>query len=124
MTPMQSSRERRKALIRTVAALTGDLAVGVAFTSACAWVISAAALGAFMTFLAWLIAALLWLVVSQHLVHPSVQFLLSDQKLDAVVDTARGLSDVFVVMGTAAGHELWQAARRSVFGVQRRFARA
>ena len=89
--PMSS---RRNTVIRTVAALCGDIAVGVALATACAWVIEAAALGLFLNFLLWLVGTLLALALSQYLVHPAVQLVLSDRKLDGAVDALSGLASV------------------------------
>jgi hypothetical protein len=76
---------RRNFFIRCVATLAGDFAVGFAFGSACAWVIQSAALGLFLAFLAWLLAVIAALMLSQHVVHPVVQFALSDHKFDHAV---------------------------------------
>lgn len=84
-------RRRRYALVRTVATLAGDFAVGVAFGAMCSWVITAASLGTFLSFLAWIVAVMLALLVSQHVVHPGVKFLMSDRKLDDVVEGAHAL---------------------------------
>ena len=92
-------RERRNALIRTIAALTGDIATGLAFAALCTWLINAAALGVFLSFLLWLISALLCLAVSQYLIHPSVKFLLSDHKLEATLATASGLYEAVSFLG-------------------------
>ena len=54
---------RRNTVIRTVAALCGDIAVGVALATACGWVIEAAALGLFLSFLLWLVGTLLALAI-------------------------------------------------------------
>lgn len=84
-----SSIARRGALIRTVAALAGDIAVGVAVASACSWLVTSASLGVFLAFLAWLTAALLALYISQRVIHPGVAFLLSDSKLDDTLQAVR-----------------------------------
>ena len=73
---------RRNFFIRSVAAFAGDFAVGFALASACIWVIQSAALGLFLSFLLWLMAIIGGLAMSQLLVHPTVQFALSDRKLD------------------------------------------
>ena len=80
--PMSS---RRNTLIRTVATVTGDITIGVALASACVWLIEAATLGLFLSFLAWLLAAILSLALSQYVVHPVCAALLSDTKLDDMV---------------------------------------
>ena len=76
---------RRNTLIRTVAALSGDIAVGVALASACVWLIEAAALGLFLSFLLWLVGLMLSLALSQYIVHPLCSAVLSDRKLDDMV---------------------------------------
>lgn len=88
--PMSS---RRNTLIRTVTALCGDIAVGLALATACAWIIEAAALGLFLSFLLWLVGTLLALALSQYLVHPAVQLVLSDRKLNGAVNAVAALTD-------------------------------
>jgi hypothetical protein len=73
---------RRNYFIRTVAAFAGDFTVGFALASACVWIIQSAALGLFMSFLLGLMALIGALSMSQLIVHPVVQFALSDRKLD------------------------------------------
>lgn len=82
---------RRNFFIRSIAVVAGDIAIGTALASACLWLIDAATLGLFLSFIAWLLTALLALAVSQHVIHPTVQVLLSDRKLDAAVDTIHSL---------------------------------
>ena len=84
---------RRNTLIRTVATVCGDIAVGVAMASACVWLIEVATLGIFLSFLAWLLAAILSLALSQYVVHPLSSALLCDRKLDKAVDALSGLSN-------------------------------
>lgn len=76
---------RRNTLIRTVAAVCGDIAVGAALASACVWLIEAAALGLFLSFLLWLVGLMLSLALSQYVVHPLCAAVLSDRKLDGAV---------------------------------------
>ena len=83
---------RRKFIIRTVATLTGDLAAGLAVASACAWLIQTAALGMFLSFIAWLAVIAATLAISQHVVHPAVAALLSDRKLDDAISAAGAFS--------------------------------
>ena len=85
---------RRNTFIRTVAALGGDIATGLAMASRCVWLIEAAALGLFLSFLLWLIALAVGLAVSQYVVHPVSQLVLSDHKLDAAVSAAEGMGEV------------------------------
>lgn len=82
--PMSNSR--RNIIIRTVATIAGDIAAGVAMASVAVWIIQAATLGLFLTFLIWLLAAIASLAFSQYVVHPAVKVLLSDSKLDLAVD--------------------------------------
>ena len=87
------SNSRRNILIRTIATITGDIAVGVACASAAIWIIETAALGLFLSFLAWLLAGIAALALSQFVVHPATKVLLSDKKLDLAVDVVSGLVD-------------------------------
>ncbi len=73
---------RSRFFIRTVGTLTGDFAVGFTMAAACVWVIEGAALGVFLSFLLWIMAALVSLALSQYVVHPLAATLLSDRKLD------------------------------------------
>lgn len=117
MSTTRSQRDRRNAVIRFVAAITGDIAVGLAMASLCSWIIQSAALGLFLSFLLWLIAALLSLALSQYLVHPGIKFLLSDHKLDMAVDTAGDLCSTLTVLGQQTGRQVWSAARRGLGGL-------
>ncbi len=83
---------RHAFLVRSVTTISGDIATGVALASACTWLIQAAALGLFLSFVAWLLTIILSLAVSQYLVHPAVQVVLSDRKLDDAVDALRALA--------------------------------
>lgn len=76
------SDPRRILLVRTVGTLCADLAVGIAVASAVSWVIQAASLGLFLSFLLWMLGAIVALALSQYLVHPVAKVLLSDHKLD------------------------------------------
>ncbi len=87
------STSRRNTLIRTVATITGDIACGVAMASIALWLIESAALGLFLSFLVWLLAAVAALALSQYVVHPTLKVVLSDSKLDMAVDAMAGLSD-------------------------------
>ena len=84
---------RRNILIRTVATVVGDIAVAMAMASACLWLIEAATLGLFLSFLAWLLASLIALALSQYVVHPAAAIVLSSQKLDDGINALNGLSD-------------------------------
>jgi hypothetical protein len=110
------SNSRRNTLVRTVTALVGDIAAGAAMAAACVWLIEAATLGLFLSFLVWLIGSLLALALSQFVVHPAVAVLLSDRKLDQVLDGASGLSHVFADLGADLGRGLdsaWQSSSLS-----------
>ena len=95
---------RRNFFIRAVGSFAGDFAVGFAMATACLWIIEAAALGLFLSFLLWLLALIVSLALSQHVVHPVAAVVLSDRKLDegiAVVEaTVRSASD--------AAQRLWR----------------
>jgi ABC-type sugar transport system permease subunit len=108
--PMSS---RRNTVIRTVAALCGDIAVGVALATACAWIIEAAALGLFLSFLLWLIGTVLALALSQYLVHPAVQLVLSDRKLDGAIDALGVLAEAAQGAGAQVGDRLMRYTRQS-----------
>jgi len=80
---------RSRILVRIVATLTGDIAVGTALASACLWLIQSAALGLFLSFIAWLLAFFASLALSQYLVHPVVHVVLSDRKLNLAVQAVQ-----------------------------------
>lgn len=83
---------RRNILIRTVATVAGDIATGVAVAAACVWLVEAAALGVFLTFLVWLLGAIAALALSQYVLHPALSAALSDRKLDLAVDAVSSLA--------------------------------
>lgn len=93
---------RRNALIRTVAAITGDVAAGVAIASVAVWLIETAALGLFLSFLVWLLAAIASLTLSQFVVHPLVAAVTSDAKLDLAVNAVTGLAERINLFARAA----------------------
>ena len=86
---------RRNVIIRTVATIVGDIAIGVAVASACVWLIQVASLGLFLSFLLWLVAAIASLALSQYVLHPALKLLLAENKLDracaAVTDIAHAV---------------------------------
>ena len=105
--PMSTS-SRRNILIRSVATIVGDVAVGVAVVSACAWLIETAALGIFLSFLLWLIGALLALALSQYVVHPVVELALADDKLDrGLVALASLASQIDLSAASAWMQDAW-----------------
>lgn len=123
MLKQRIDRQRRYALVRAVATLTGDFATGFAFGSMCSWIIATAALGTFLSFLAWLIAILLTMLVSQHIVHPSAKFLLSDHKLDDTVQTFKDLYGS--VVGRESGaQDMWRSVRRGALDLRDRLRSA
>ena len=98
---------RRNVLIRTVATVVGDIAVAVAMASACLWLIEAATLGLFLSFLVWLIATLLAMAASQYIVHPAVTLLLSDLKLDQSIDALSSMAELVSKGGLLTAAQLW-----------------
>ena len=103
---------RRHLFIRTVAAFAGDFAVGFAMASACIWVIQAAALGLFLSFLLWLLAAIAALSLSQYVVHPVVSFALSDHKVDQAIDMGARLVRSASELGRELGSPSWRQLRQ------------
>lgn len=104
------SKSRRNLLIRTVATVSGDIATGIALASAAFWFIETAALGLFLSFLIWLLAALAALALSQYVVHPALSVALSDRKLDDAIEAA-----------SAATRQLSQFARIALAGARNAF---
>ena len=101
---------RRNFLIRSIASVSGDIAIGVAVAATCVWIIEAAALGLFLSFLLWLLAVILALAFSQHVLHPAVRLVLSDQKLDwSLAATAEAMRS-----SVGAAHQLWAWTRQGV----------
>jgi hypothetical protein len=96
------SNSRRNAVIRTVATITGDIAAGLAMATAAAWLIESAALGLFLSFLVWLLAAMASLALSQYVIHPAATVLLSDHKLDIAVGLVSGLADRLTLFARTA----------------------
>ncbi len=105
---------RRNFFIRTVATLTGDLALGYSMALACTWVIQAAALGPFLSFMAWLVGILAALALSQYVVHPALQFALSDRKLDRGLAALSSLVQTVTGVHTDAGSPSWSQLRSRV----------
>lgn len=108
---VHSTRTRRNVWIRTIAGITGDVAVGVALSSACLWVIQTASLGVFLSFLLWIVALLLSLAISQYAVHPAVTLLLSDRKLDRGLDALASLAHAASDLGVGIGAPVWGRLR-------------
>ena len=102
--PMTS---RRNILIRTVAAVSGDIATGIAMAAACVWLIEAAALGLFLSFLLWLLSALIALAFSQYVVHPAVAVMLSNRKLDDGIKALNNMADQATLVGKQIAQHLW-----------------
>ena len=96
---------RRHVLIRSITGLCGDIAIGVALASTCAWIIEAASLGLFLSFLLWILALLASLMLSQLVLHPALAVLLCDRKLDAgLVVLARLADEVNTAGGQLVGY--------------------
>lgn len=66
----------RNQLLRTVLSILGGVSLTVALASVCTWVVSAASLGAFLTFVAWLITVILGFIASWFIV-PTVDAAMS-----------------------------------------------
>ena len=107
-----STHVRRNIWIRTIAGITGDVAVGVALSSACLWVIQSASLGVFLSFLLWIVGFLLSLAISQYAVHPTVTLLLSDRKLDRGIDALSSLAHAATDLGVGIGAPVWGQLRK------------
>lgn len=112
---MRTSTSRRNFLIRTVVSLSGDIAVALSVTAASIWLIEAATFGWFLSFLIWLVSALVALALSQFVVHPAVAVLLSDRKLDQAMDGLSGLSDALTQVGADIGAHVLSALRSSPY---------
>jgi len=107
--PMSS---RRNTIIRAIATVTGDIAFGIAIASACFWLIEVAALGLFLGFLVWLLGLLLSLALSQYVVHPVTELLLSDRKLDAGLAAAASVANAVSNLGNKFGHGLLRSMKQ------------
>ena len=110
--PLHFTHARRNLWIRTIAGITGDVAVGVALSSACLWVIQSASLGVFLSFLLWIVGFLLSLAISQYAVHPTVTLLLSDRKLDRGIDALSSLAHAATDLGVGIGAPVWGQLRK------------
>lgn len=98
---------RRNFFVRTIAAFAGDFTVGFGLAAACVWIIQSASLGLFLSSLIGLMSLIGALSMSQLIVHPVVQYVLSDRKLDHGLAVA---ADV-VRAGTDAALDLWAFAQ-------------
>ena len=105
--------------VRSIGGVAGDYAVGYALASACVWIIQTASLGLFMSFLLWIVAALLALAMSQYLVRPAISFALADDKLDRGIAVLSGLADAAQSLGLELRAPLRELRQR-----MRRFTRA
>ena len=99
---------RRNVIVRSVATIVGDIAIGIAVAKVCIWAIQAATLGLFLSFLLWLLGALLSLALSQYVAHPTVKLMLSDTKLDVGLDA---IASVAVVLDAVGGDALDKTVR-------------
>lgn len=104
---------RRNFFIRTLAAFAGDFAIGFSLAVACSWVIQYAALGLFLSFLLWIVAIVIALALSQHVVHPLVATVLSDHKLDDAIDAVSSLAESVTHFARGAGSPAWDHLRGS-----------
>ena len=98
---------RHNTVIHTVAAACGDIAAGVAVAAACVWLVEAATLGLFLSFLVWLLGALIALALSQYVVHPLVAMLVSSRKLDDGLGALSDLAREAARVGPQAAQQLW-----------------
>jgi hypothetical protein len=86
---MKSPRKAwRYGIFRAFVSIAGDVCATLAVASVCSWVIESAALGIFLSFVVWLLGLILALALSQYLVHPTVQLVLADDKLDRFIGLA------------------------------------
>ena len=83
----------RYSTLRATVSLAGDAGAAIAIASACAWIIESAALGLFLSFLVWLLGLIMSLALSQHIVHPTIQFAMADDKLNRGRALASALFD-------------------------------
>lgn len=115
-------KSRRNALVRTITAFTGDIAIGLAMASTCTWIIQTAALGLFMSFMLWLLGVILSLALSQYVIHPVTQLLLSDRKLNDGFAVATGMVEVLAHLNNKARQSLFSTLQQGVsrFGFSRR----
>ena len=111
---MYTSTARRNVFVRSVATVTGDVAIGFALASACVWIIQSAALGLFLSFLLWLLTIALALALSQYALHPAVNLLLSDRKLDQGLAVLSEVAHVAGRLSADLGAPTWQQVRRSL----------
>jgi fatty acid desaturase len=109
---------RRNTIIRAIATVTGDIAFGAAIASACLWLIEVAALGLFLSFLVWLLGLLLSLALSQYVVHPVTELLLSDRKLDVGLAAAAGMANTVTKLGNQFGHGLLRSMKQGAEAVR------
>lgn len=79
----------RNTLIRLAVSYVAGAALGLAFANACTWVITTASLGLFLSFLVWLLGALM-LVGTCFTANALVLDALTDRRIDAVCNTTRG----------------------------------
>ena len=99
---------RRNFFIRALSALAVDITVGIALASACTWIIEAAALGMFLSFMLWMLSILMSLAISQHVVHPAVRSLRSDRKLDDVIDAVSSMARELADFAQGCGSLPWE----------------
>ena len=105
---------RRNFFNRAVGTVAGDFVVGFAMAAACIWVIQSAALGLFLSFLLWLLALIVALALSQHVVHPVAAVVLSDRKLDQGIDALASLARSAGDLAQGLGAPPWDQVRQTV----------
>ncbi len=79
----------RNQLIRIAVGFVAGVAIGYTFAAACTWICTAASLGAFLSFLVWLIGMLMMLGTC-FVAGVAVDNVLTDRRLDAACNTTRG----------------------------------
>lgn len=114
----------RNALFRTAVGVCGDVAIGASMASACLWIIQTASLGLFLSFLLWLVTAILSLAISQCVFRPAVRLVLSDRKLDDVVAIAHLFADVAATAGIQTGDVVARYARSALSALSARLRTA
>lgn len=83
----------RYSMLRSIVSLAGDIGAAIAVASACSWIIESAALGLFLSFLLWILGLIVSLAISQYVVHPTIQLVMADDKLDRGRAAASALFD-------------------------------
>lgn len=111
---------RRNTLIRLITGIGGDIAIATVMAAACVWVIQAAALGVFLSFLIWLIGAILSLALSQYVFRPALRAVMSDHKLDDAASVVTALAEVATEAGRQIAGGLARVALSSLSAMRSR----